>query len=639
MTEAELAKAKAEYEALSYYAGIVDRSAQLEAQGWKVWLMSLFPFWFSEDFSEEHIAYWELRWDVLMRIKRGESVPNKELVAMLILGRGLGKSSVIEAGRIMRGALLGTGYSLIVSETDDQAQEHLGNCRILIEHPDSALTLYYPNMAITDNADALKGMATADRKEMFICKNGYICRAKGLSAKMRGLRVGIQRPDDIALDDVDDVNDSLMVSQNKLRLITASILPVQARENVTIDVGQNLISEHSVVNQILQGKSDALADRTVIGVANAFTHLDIESKFDETGKMRHVIKDTSIPSWKGFNVDRAQKFLDNSGLQTFLAEYQNKFDQYRSGRVIPNYNEEAQVITWSQFEAVFGQRRIPAHWQAMAGLDVGYSEGMYPHYSYWAFIATAAMNSGMPGTLFLYRGRSFIGTSIDDQATKIKSEMYPDERIISWQMSHERTGEMLTLQQKYHLPFYKFRHYKAEDGVAQWKHMSICDKTAPNPFKDDEQVEEEGKLVYRIGRPSLYYIVDDDQLLRPTDDAGLRLMREQVSTWEYVPVKLTESGQTVQKPSKVNDDSCDVIKALLAYFGAGATEFTKEERVFAKMPERLAAINEESSDYQKIQKNLWMQQQWRNEEAKDAHRAAANTGSALNRWAKNRGKL
>lgn len=626
------------YDHIVHYTGVVDRAKGLEAQGWKIWLMSLFPFWFSEEFSEEHEAYWELRWSVLQRIKKGESIPNKELVAMLILGRGLGKSSVIEAGRIMRGAILGTGYSLIVSETDDQAQEHLGNCRILIEHPDSSLTLYYPEMAITDNADALKGMATADRKEMFICKNGYICRAKGLSAKMRGLRVGIQRPDDIALDDVDDVNDSLMVSQNKLRLITASILPVQARENVTIDVGQNLISEHSVVNQILQGKSDALADRTVIGVADAFKTLEIESKFDETGKMRHVIKDTSVPSWKGLNVDRAQKFLDNSGLQTFMAEYQNKFDQYRSGRVIPNYNEEAQVITWSQFEAVFGQRRIPAHWQAMAGLDVGYSEGQYPHYSFWGFIATAAMNSGMPGSLFLYRGRSFMGTSIDDQAKAIKSEMYPDERIVSWQMSHERTGEMLTLQQKYHLPFYKFRHYKAEDGVAQWKHMSIRDRNQPNPFKDDQQVEEEGKMLWRIGRPSLYYIVDDDQLRMPVDDAGLRLMREQVSTWEYVPVKLTESGQTIQKPSKVNDDSCDVIKSLIAYFGAGSTDFTREEKVLAKLPEPLQVLPPDATDYQKVQRNLAMQQLWRNEQVEDTKRAARNTGSALNAWSKNRGK-
>lgn len=566
---------------LGYVRPAINKSRHLESQGWKVWLLTLFPFWFSEEFSQEHEQYWEQHWITLQRIKAGEEVPNRELVKLLLLGRGLGKSSVIEAARIMRGSILGHGYSLIISETDDQAQEHLGNCRILIEHPDSRLLEFYPGMAVTDTADALKGMPTADRKEMFITKNGYILRAKGLSAKMRGLRVGIHRPDDIALDDVDDVNDSLAVSASKLRLITASILPVQARENVTIDIGQNLISEHSVVNQIFQGKTDALADRTVIGVANAFSVLDIESRIDDTGKMRHIIQDTSIPSWAGFNVLRAQKFLDNSGLATFYAEYQNQFDQFKSGRVISNYNEAAQVITWSEFESVFQTRRIPAHWRSIAGLDVGYSDGQYPHYSTWSFIATAAQNSPLPNSVFVYRGRSFAGVSIDDQAEVVKSEMYPDERsmIQTWQMSHEKTGEMLTLQQKHKLPFGKFEFYGKEDGVAQWKHLSMCDRTKANPFKDDQLID--GR--YTIGRPQMYYIVDDDQLTFAKDDKGLRLLREQVSTWEYVPVKLTESGQTVQKPSKVNDDFCDCIKGLIAFFGARATSLTPAEQVQEKL--------------------------------------------------------
>jgi len=567
---------------------VVDYGTPLEKQGWRVWLLTLFPFWFSEDFSDEHIKYWELHWSAMMRIKRGEDVPNQDLVKMLLLGRGLGKSAIIEAARIMRGSILGRGYSLIISETDDQAQEHLGNCRILIEHPDSRLVEFYPNMAIADNADALKGMPTADRKEMFICKNGYIVRAKGLSAKMRGLRVGIHRPDDLAFDDVDDVNDSLAVSANKLRLITASILPVQARENVTVDVGQNLISEHSVVNQIFKGKTDALADRTVIGVANAFTQLDIESAIDETGKMRHVILETSIPSWKGFNIKRAQKFLDNSGLQTFYAEYQNEFDQFKSGKVISNYNEKAQVITWSQFEQVFGERRIPRHWHCLAGLDIGYSTGQYPHYSAWDFIATAGLNSPLPGSLFLYRSRSFMGISIDDQAVSIQSELYPEEMamIQSWQMSHERTGEMMTLRQKYALPFNKFHFYKAEDGVAQWKHLSMCDKTKPNPFNDDEELD----TGWNIGKPTLYYIVDDEQEVFAQDDKGLKLFRDQVSTWEYVPVKLTESGQTMQKPAKVNEDHCDVVKSIIAFFGARAADFSYEEKVEIAMHPTLRTV-------------------------------------------------
>jgi len=585
ITDAERARAIDIAIQLEHKAGRVRPSSKapdLEARGWKTWLMTLFPFWFAEEFSNEHEQYWELYWSVLLAIKRGEVVSNSLLVVLLLLGRGLGKSSVLEAARIMRGAILGYGYSLIVSETEDQAQEHLGNCRILIEHPDSKLVEYYPLMAITDASDATKGLNTADRREMFICKNGYILRAKGLSAKMRGLRIGIYRPDDIAFDDVDDINDSLTLSASKLRVITASILPVQARENVTINVGQNLISSHSVVNQIYTGKSDALADRTVIGVANAFTVLDIESQIDDTGRMRHKILDSSVPSWAGFSVKRAQKFLDNSGLETFYAEYQNEFDQYRSGKVIPEYNEASQLITWSEFAKVYGERRIPQHWQCKAGLDVGYSEGRYPHYSGWTFIATAGLNSPVPNAVFLYRSKSFKGISIDDQAIEVKGEMYPNEKVVTWQMSHERTGEMLTLRQKYNLPFNKFQYYKKEDGVAQWRHLSKCDHTKPNPFKVDFELDGE----YKLGRPQLFYIVDDDQTVFARDDRGHKLFREQVSTWEYVPVKLTENGQTIQQPSKVNDDMLDAFRGILALFGPQAEGLTLDETVEAAMPEQ-----------------------------------------------------
>ena len=565
---------------------------ELEKKGWEEWLMTLFPFYFEESFSKQHIQYWELHWECLMDIRAGRPLDAKKATRMLILGRGIGKSSTTEAGRVMRAAILKKGYSLIISETDDQAQEHLGNCRVLIEHPGSQLLKYYPQMAVGDGGELMKGMPTADRKEMFITQSGYIFRSKGLSAKMRGLRVGVHRPDDLNFDDVDDVNDSLAVSENKLRLITSSILPVQARKNVTIDISQNLISEHSVVNKIYTGKTDALANRTVIGVANAFETLHIDSGIDETGKMRHKILETSVPSWAGLDIARAQKFLDNSGLETFLAEYQNEFNQFKSGKVIPEYDERTQIITWSEFENRFGTRKIPRHWKVGVGLDVGYSEGLYPHYSSWSFIATASMNSGMPGTLFVYRSRTFKGTSIDDQAEAVKADLYVDkdgnnyerdEMIVSWQMSHERTGEMLTLWQKYDLPFGKFKHYKAEDGVAQWRHMSRANKTKPHPFKEDTQ-NDDG--TWFLGCPSMFYIVDDDQILFAQDDRGMKLLREQVSSWEYVPVKLTETGQTQQKPSKVGDDVCDSLKSVICWWGQEATPLSKEELAYEAIPEK-----------------------------------------------------
>jgi hypothetical protein len=286
--------------------------------------------------------------------------------------------------------------------------------------------------------------------------------------------------------------------------------------------------------------------------------------------------------------------------------------------VIPEYNEKVQIITWSQFESVFGERRIPAHWKIKVGLDVGYSEGHYPHYSAWDFFATSGTNSPFPGLRFLYRSRSFKGVSIDDQAVSIQSDLWPDERIETWQMSHEKSGEMLTLRQKYNLPFQKFHYYKAEDGVAQWRHLSKADKTKPHPFKDDELTEDG----YLLGRPGLYYIVEDGQERIARDDNGLRLFREQVSTWEYVPVKITEQGQTVQKPSKVNDDHCDAAKGTLALFGPGEKGLTKDERIERTLEEKglamadIEPIEDERDKLAKLQVRLIEQQALRKPQTK-----------------------
>lgn len=542
----------------------------LEAAGWKTWLQTLFPFVFGADFSADHAQYWTHKWQVLQKLKNNEEVAPEELVTLIILGRGMGKSTMAEVAALMRAAIVGECYLLYVCSTDDQAREHIANIKYLIEHPDSKLAEYYPSLS--EPKEQRKGGTDTWNKDTFITKSGAIFRAKGLNSSMRGLRVGTLRPNQIILDDIDDIKDSVAVAQNKLNVIKASILPV-VTDNATIDFPQNLISEHSVMNQIYTGISDALAERTVVGVTKAFLQLDVSSDFDETGRVKHTIESTSTPSWKGFDIKRAQKFLNASGLDTFLAEYQNELSRQKAGKVIPEYNEDLQVITWTEFEKVYGSRVIPPHWKAKVGLDIGYSDGQYPHWSAWVFVATSAENSNLPRKVFVYRTCSFKATSIDDQALAVKPQVL--EKVESWQMSHERTGEMMTLKQKYAIPFTKFQYYRVEDGVPQWRHLSRPDRTKPNPFKEDEK-DESG--LYRLGDCTLYYIVDDDQRHAPKDDKGHRLLREQVKAWDYVPVRLTATGMTAQKPSKVNDDMCDALKGVLALFGPRVAPRSDKEK-------------------------------------------------------------
>jgi len=631
----------------------------LEAKGWREWLTTIFPFAFEDEFSADHAKYWDLTWSLIQRIKqqqKGEDVfvHEDEWVKLLLLGRGLGKSSTIEAAAVMRGAILDGGYCLYVCEAQDQAEEHISNCKILIDHDESELSKYYPQMVIEENA-VISGMKLKDRSDLFITKNGWICRAKGLNARLRGLRIGQRRPDDIKIDDIDGVNDSIAVSVKKLKQLTSSVIPTQARRYATIDFGQNLISDTSVANQIYK-QADALAARTVIGVTNTFVKFvegeDYVSYLDEkTGKVRYRILPSAEPTWAGVDIAQAQKFLNDSGIDTFLAEYMNRFDHQKTTHVFHEYDEERHIIGWSDYEKVFGVRHIPQHWRAKATSDIGYSKESL---SAWGFYATSAQNSPLPGHYFGYRSLTFCQDSIDDQAEKIWEEMFPDyttgkrhleaaqafaeypelcrllrtkprcqnllanyaynaqknafeprleteedkalfyvkqaqktfeSQIVQWSISHEKTGEQKTLAQKYGIPVMKTKHYGADAGVSEANHLLRGDYTKPHPFYKDELLE---NGLYKLGRPYIYFIVEDDQKQSPRDDKGLKTFRQQIRNQRWTQEKLGEQGLSKTIPMKVEADHCDQFRMYCVdYVIPQATELTANEQIEAAIPQEL----------------------------------------------------
>jgi hypothetical protein len=576
------------------------KARRLEKRGWRAWLTTLFPFAFEEEFSADHVKFWDLFWSVLFRIRKQQGylilglpmpadaeIAEEEYTALLVLGRGLGKSQTLEASSVMRGAVLDGGYCLYVCEAQDQASEHIGNCRELIEHDASKLVEYYPRMAEPKQRKFGKSNEKWS-EELFVCGNGWICRAKGLNSRLRGLRIGRRRPDDINVDDIDGVNDSLALSMTKLRQLTSSVFPTQARAHATIKFGQNLITDHSVMNQVYTGKTDALAARTTIGMTKTFTMFDYESYTTSDGKLRHRILPTSIPSWKGVDIQRAQKFLNDSGLETFLAEYQNEFEHLRDGRVIPEYEDapgrRVHVITWSQFFEKFGERRIPRHWQCELGLDIGYTT---EHLSSWTFVATSAANSKLPNKKFRYRGLNYVAPLLDDMAEDVKGHILPGERIVRARISHEKKGERLTLNQKHGFHFQACKSQKTS-GIPQWRHYLNSDKTRPHPFHQDTLLPDG---TYLLGEPSWFDIVDDDQLETPKDDKGLKTHREQVVSWLYAPTPLKDTGMREALPVKAYEDTNDSTRMITAEWGPGMTPLTEKEEMEKPLPQNLHEDN------------------------------------------------
>lgn len=611
--------------------GNSQKARELEDKGWYTWLKTLFPFAFDEEFSEDHKKFWDTYWSVLFRIREqrkllalGLPIPeqltihDKEYVLLLILGRGLAKSSTIEASSVMRGALLGGGYSLYVCEAQDQADEHIGNCKGLIEHPESKVTSYYPAMRVVDGA-TIEGIKTKDRTDLFITQNGWICRAKGLNSKLRGLRIGNRRPDDIDIDDIDGVNDSLAVSLRKLKQLTSSVIPTQARRFATIKFGQNLIAENSVMNQIRIGKADALAERTTIGVTNTFSYFNFESYTDERdGRLKHRILPDSVPTWAGVDIAQAQKFLNDAGLETFLAEYQNEFEHLRHGRVIPEYEDSpdhrTHVITWSQFQKMFGYRRIPPVWNCELGLDIGYTP---EHLTAWSFVATSAENTKLPNKKFRYRGLTYVAPLLDDMAEDVKSKLWAGEKVLRQRISHEKKGERLTLNQKHGFNFRACKSKKTS-GIPQWRHYLRVDHTRPHPFHQDRKLPDG---TYLLGEPSWFDIVDDDQFDIPRDDAGLKTHREQTANWLYAPTPLTDTGMREAVPVKAFEDTNDSTRMITAEWGPGMVLKTPEERAQERMQPGVSKVDipdlaPEQQSMAITSNKLWSEQFKKEEEEK-----------------------
>src|SRR5262249_41612729 len=152
----------------------------------------------------------------------------------------------------------------------------------------------------------------------------------------------------------------------------------------------------------------------------------------------------------------------------------------------PEYDDRIlrlHVITWSQFEARYGHRRIPSDWNCDVGCDIGYTTG---HKSAWSFLTKVPDAYDLAGTVFRYLARSFTNTGIDDQSVAIRSTLWSGENLQREFLSHEKLGEQLTLNRKHGWHFQPCASGK-ESGIAQWRHYLRTDRNQPHPFHRDEK--------------------------------------------------------------------------------------------------------------------------------------------------------
>jgi len=554
---------------------------------WRTWLRSVGPRTFSREFSTFHAEFWDWYWRVTNKLRNGEPLTGEMLVFLALWARGFGKSAHAEWAAIAEGALLGRGYVLYVSGTQSLADGHVSAIRERLESPE--IEKYYPGLASPQIGR--HGNQFGWRQNFLRTQNGWAIRPIGLDVGVRGGRVGDLRPTLIIFDDVDSEEDSPLVVKRKMDIISRSIIP--AGGPTTRILGpQNLIHRNSVFNQIFTRRTSILTKRLISGPYPAFLDLEKEAiRLRQTDNGPEYYIDGGRPAWPGIDLEECEKFLNDSGPESFLAEYQHDFSAIEEGRVLPEYDENVHVITWSQFANKFNARAIPAHWEREIGHDIGFTTG---HLSAWTWVACAAQNSGLAGRMFRYRGLTFSEVSIDDQAQKVGAILrHSNEfdlvekvnRIKSWQMSHEKLGERKTYKEKYGFPFVACKSGKT-DGLQQWRHYLRIDRSQPHPFHRDEKLAD-GQ--WRLGAPAWFDIVADDQVQEPRDDDGLATHRRQTRDWKYAPDRLSVTGMVETLPFKADEDTCDATRMITARWSLRATEKTHAERVEEALPASVKA--------------------------------------------------
>ena len=574
--------------ALALLEGGNPDARKLEAHGWQTWLRTLGPATFTGSFAQFHCEFWGWYWRITQKRQAGESLTGEEWAFLAIWARGNGKSANVEWAAICEGALLSQGYVLYVSGTRELAEGHVASIRERIES--SQIARYYPHLA--SPKVGRHGNQYGWRQDFLITAGGWAIRPLGLREGVRGGRVGDLRPTLIILDDVDDHADSPVVVQTKLDTIARSIIPAGTTGTIVLGA-QNLIHRNSVFNQIVTRKSGILSDRIVSGPHPAFR--DVEITHEQTPEGPRAVIVRAEPVWDDLDITAAQKFLSGSGPEAFLAEYQHDFTASEQGRVLKEYDEAVHVITWSQFESVFGVRYVPEHWQRYVGHDVGFTPG---HLSAWVWLATSAANTKLPGMVFRYRGLTFSEPQLDEMALTVRRAMLPDEAsgrrfdefplIYLWRMSHEALSERKTYRVKHHFPFLACKSGKT-DGLSQWRHYLRADRSRAHPFHADER---QADGLWRLGCPAFFDVVDDDQLISPRNDRGLRLFREQALLWQWKPTPLTDAGMAKDEPVKAFEDTCDATRMAFAEFAPGVAPLTEFERIEQQLPEGWRAGSE-----------------------------------------------
>jgi hypothetical protein len=334
----------------------------LEALGWDAWLSELFGTYVKAGFAERHVDFWTWVWSILRGVRPEPFIG--------IWPRGGGKSTSGELATVAIGARGVRAYVLYICETQDQADEHVGNVGSMLESP--KVEEYYP--ALATRRIGKYGSSKGWRREQLRTASGFNVSGIGLDVARRGAKLDEYRPDVIIFDDIDDITDTPQITEKKIATLSKSLLPAGSIDCAVLGM-QNLIHANSIFSRFVDGRADFLTDRVVSGPFKAVEGLQyaiVDGQPVITG---------GRPTWQGQNLARAQEQMRTWGVSSFLSESQQEV------------GTEGQFFTaWNASTHTTSPRAVDKGWSFWGSLDHGYAHPT-------AFYLHAETGDGMVETI------------------------------------------------------------------------------------------------------------------------------------------------------------------------------------------------------------------------------------------------
>lgn len=566
------------------------------------WLKTLFPHHFTSEFAEHHKEFWDWVWSIEL-----DEAPEEDFIA--IWPRHGGKSASVEAAVVALGVRRKRKYCLYLSETQDQADDHLTSMGQMIES--SLMERYYPDFAHPEVKKT--GSIRAWRHNRLWTAGGFVADSLGLEVAKRGVKLGWQRPDLLCPDDLDNEHDTLAIVNKKIKTLTRRLIPTGSKALAVI-CAQNLVHSDSIFSQLADGRATFLANRRVSGPHPAIVGLAYETVGHRT------IITGGTESWPGQSIADCQRLIDKTSIESFLIECQHEVDMVLEGAIYAEWDEIYHVITQSEFARFFERHQIKCHdrskrWQlpgrgrCAMSMDFGTTK-KHPMVagSYWK------PSQGMPLTDSIFRYREMcrphyppkaggsekttsrrIGIAIQRIERQWEEAARMDFRVLSHEASDEQLTFQLDMPEEEDFGPLMFEKWIATDrraGIALAQNLLGIDRTEPHPFR----LNMDGTQL--MGRPRFYVIVPDsqgalylDQKLgklksrKAIDEAGQSRFRGEIPKYRK---QETAQGVEGKNPHKEFDDAMDEFKAMTNRWGPTVQALTPEERAILWVDRRLS---------------------------------------------------